>query len=96
MCGDTVIVMASATEIAELTGGGGYEPDMPSRSIGDLTSPEILRSLRASSILCMPIGSIEQHGPHLPLNTDAVLAEEFTRRIISVGAKSSIYGNCHH
>jgi creatinine amidohydrolase len=59
------------------------KPDVPSRSIGDLTSPEILTCLRASSILCMPIGSIEQHGPHLPLNTDAVLAEEFTRRIIS-------------
>lgn len=59
------------------------QPDVPSRSIGDLTSPEILKCLRASSILCMPIGSIEQHGPHLPLNTDAMLAEEFTRRIIS-------------
>ena len=62
--------------------------DVPSRSIGDLTSPEILRCLRASSILCMPIGSIEQHGPHLPLNTDAVLAEEFTRRIISRWGKT--------
>jgi creatinine amidohydrolase/Fe(II)-dependent formamide hydrolase-like protein len=57
--------------------------DVPSRSIGDLTFLEILRCLRASSILCMPIGSIEQHGPHLPLNTDAVLVDEFTRRIIA-------------
>jgi creatinine amidohydrolase len=64
------------------------QPDVPSRSIGDLTSPEILRCLRASSILCMPIGSIEQHGPHLPLNTDAILAEEFTRRIISRWGKT--------
>jgi creatinine amidohydrolase len=57
--------------------------DVPSRSIGDLTSPDIARRLRASSIVCLPIGSIEQHGPHLPLNTDVVLAEEFTRRIIA-------------
>src|SRR5678815_4450653 len=57
--------------------------DVPSRSIGELTYPDILKRLRASSILCLPIGSIEQHGPHLPLNTDVVLAEEFTRRIIA-------------
>ncbi|MFZ0259533.1 MAG: creatininase family protein [Pseudolabrys sp.] len=59
------------------------QSDLPSRSIGDLTFPEIARCLRASSVLCMPIGSIEQHGPHLPLNTDVVLSEEFTRRIIA-------------
>src|SRR5471030_1099058 len=56
---------------------------LPSRSIGELTSPEIAKRLNASSILCLPLGSIEQHGPHLPLNTDVVLAEEFTRRIIA-------------
>ena len=57
--------------------------DVPSRSIGELTFAEISQVLRESSILCLPIGSIEQHGPHLPLNTDVVLAEEFTRRIVA-------------
>ncbi len=53
------------------------------RSIGELTFPDISKRLNARSILCLPIGSIEQHGPHLPLNTDVVLAEEYTRRIIA-------------
>ena len=57
--------------------------NVPSRLIGELTFQEIPKRLGAASILCLPIGSIEQHGPHLPLNTDAVLAEEFTRRIIA-------------
>ncbi len=56
---------------------------MPSRLIGELTFPEVAKRLRANSILCLPIGSTEQHGPHLPLNTDTVLAEEFTRRIVA-------------
>jgi creatinine amidohydrolase len=56
---------------------------VPSRLIGELTFQEISKVLGESSILCLPIGSIEQHGPHLPLNTDVVLAEEFTRHIIS-------------
>src|SRR5262245_61978683 len=53
------------------------------RLIGELTYPEVSDRLSETSILCMPIGSFEQHGPHLPLNTDVVLAEEFTRRIIA-------------
>src|SRR5476649_2269510 len=60
----------------------------PSRLIGELTSPEVSKLLSETSILCLPVGSIEQHGPHLPLNTDVVLAEEFTRRIIARWAKS--------
>src|SRR5437879_5492435 len=53
------------------------------RLIGELTFPEVSERLRATSVLCLPIGSIEQHGPHLPLNTDAVLAEGMTRLIVA-------------
>ncbi len=53
------------------------------RSIGDLTYLEIPERLRESSILCLPVGAIEQHGPHLPLNTDVVIAEGFTRLLVS-------------
>src|SRR5436190_7945523 len=52
------------------------------RTIGHLTFPEVRSRLRESSILCLPMRSMEQHGPHLPLNTDTVLAEAFTRRIV--------------
>ena len=55
----------------------------PSRLIGDLTFLQIPDLLRKNSILCLPIGSIEQHGPHLPLNTDVVLAEALTKSIVS-------------
>jgi creatinine amidohydrolase len=56
--------------------------EAPSRLLGDLTFEEIVSALRADSILCLPMGSMEQHGPHLPLNTDCVLAEALTRRIV--------------
>jgi creatinine amidohydrolase len=57
--------------------------DIQSRVIGDLTFQEIGKALRATSVLCLPMGSMEQHGPHLPLNTDTVLAEAFTGRIVA-------------
>ncbi len=53
------------------------------RAIGALTFPEISRRLKDSSILCLPIGAIEQHGAHLPLDTDVVVAEELTRALIA-------------
>jgi creatinine amidohydrolase/Fe(II)-dependent formamide hydrolase-like protein len=53
------------------------------RVIAELTSPEILQFVNKTSVLCLPIGSTEQHGPHLPLNTDTILAEALTQRIIA-------------
>src|SRR5262245_43369610 len=54
-----------------------------SRMIGHLVSSEVAKSLQADSVLCLPMGSIEQHGPHLPLNTDCIIAEALTRRIVA-------------
>lgn len=52
------------------------------RRYGSLAAPEIAARLTESSVLCLPIGSYEQHGPHLPVDTDTVIAEQFTRRIV--------------
>ena len=48
---------------------------MNSRSIVELTSPEVARQLDANPTAVIPFGSIEQHGPHLPNGTDTVVAE---------------------
>jgi creatinine amidohydrolase len=58
-------------------------PELASRMIGHLVFSEVATAVQASSVLCLPMGSIEQHGPHLPLNTDCVIAEALTRRIVA-------------
>ena len=56
---------------------------MTSRIVGELSSSEIARRLSETSILCLPLGAIEQHGAHLPLDTDVLVAEGLTRRIVA-------------
>lgn len=40
----------------------------------DLTSPEIAELDRERTVVILPVGSVEQHGDHLPLGTDTLLA----------------------
>ncbi|MEM7531551.1 MAG: creatininase family protein [Chloroflexota bacterium] len=42
--------------------------------LAHMTSPEIAALDKQSGIVVLPIGAIEQHGPHLPLITDTMLA----------------------
>ena len=44
------------------------------RRFADLTGPQVAELLTEKSILVQPLGAIEQHGPHLPLSTDSVVA----------------------
>jgi mycofactocin precursor peptide peptidase len=48
--------------------------------LGGTTWPEVAATGRAC-VLALPVGSLEQHGPHLPLDTDTRIAVELTRRL---------------
>ena len=37
--------------------------------------PEIDEYIKRKGLIILPIGQVEEHGPHLPLNTDIVIAE---------------------
>ncbi len=43
--------------------------------LGPLTWPEAEKRFREMDVALLPVGAIEQHGPHLPLDTDAWDAE---------------------
>lgn len=53
-----------------------------SRRYEELTGPEILDRVGASSTLLLPIGAVEQHGPHLPLAVDHVIAHETASAVV--------------
>lgn len=40
-------------------------------SLGSMTWPEAKERLRQTDLALLPVGALEQHGPHLPLDTDA-------------------------
>jgi len=39
-----------------------------------LRAPEIRKLAEDDAIVLLPVGAIEQHGPHLPVNTDLISA----------------------
>jgi creatinine amidohydrolase len=46
------------------------------RTFADLTMPEIITAAARGAGVILPVGSTEQHGPHLPLCTDALIPTE--------------------
>jgi hypothetical protein len=57
---------------------------LPTRRLEELTWPELEGFLSPGGrTAILPLGSIEQHGPHLPFATDAWIAGELGRRLCS-------------
>ncbi len=54
---------------------------MPAVSLEELSAPQLTDLLKRTKIILVPLGSIEQHGPHLPIGTDLIIAAEIARRI---------------
>jgi len=51
-----------------------------------MTWPAAREALHERAVALLPVGSTEQHGPHLPLETDALTAELVARRACEEGA----------
>lgn len=49
--------------------------------LAELTWPEAEERFKQVDIALLPIGAVEQHGPHLPLDTDAFDADYLARRV---------------
>src|SRR5258708_30811265 len=52
--------------------------------VADLTWPEGGERAAAGVILAVPVGATEQHGPHLPLSTDTVIAVALCTRLAAL------------
>lgn len=50
----------------------------------DLTWEDVEKMDRSKTILVLPVGSVEQHGPHLPLDTDTVICLHLLERLIQI------------
>ncbi len=51
--------------------------------LGELTWPEARNRFKKVDIALLPVGSFEQHGPHLPLDTDTFDAERLAAAVAS-------------
>ena len=59
---------------------------------GHLTSKEAQVAAKKKYILVLPIGAIEQHGPHLPIDTDDWLALKAAKEGVELAVKKVIHG----
>ncbi len=71
----------SRTSLARRSSGASRESEDRSYLLGELTWPEAARRFREVDVALLPVGSIEQHGPHLPLDTDAFDADYLARKV---------------
>ncbi|QIN80489.1 mycofactocin biosynthesis peptidyl-dipeptidase MftE [Rubrobacter marinus] len=72
---------SGAVRLDEATRGGGGHTRSAHR-LSEMTWPEVAEAVRAGcTTVILPLGATEQHGPHLPLGTDAIRAAALADRL---------------
>lgn len=66
-----------------------YEIKMP-KSLEEMTWKEVQEVLKKTNIAIISTGATEQHGYHLPLNTDSLIAMELSKRTAKILEKEGI------
>ncbi len=61
-----------------------------SRELAFLSGPALASTLTADSIVVVPTGAIEHHGAHLPLATDALMAELVASQVVDAAASAGL------
>ncbi|MBE7247955.1 MAG: creatininase family protein [Actinomycetospora chiangmaiensis] len=59
---------------------------MATRLWSDLTTEDLSGRDMRRTIAVLPVAAVEQHGPHLPLSTDCVIAEGYLARLRTLAA----------
>jgi creatinine amidohydrolase/Fe(II)-dependent formamide hydrolase-like protein len=62
-------------------GGSRRDTDPAGYLLAELTWPEAEARFKQVDVALLPVGAVEQHGPHLPLDTDAFDADYLARRV---------------
>ena len=63
-----------------------------SRHLAELRAPDFDRLVTDRSIFVQPLGAVEQHGPHLPFNTDLLIADRVaTTAVERVGEELDVW-----
>jgi creatinine amidohydrolase/Fe(II)-dependent formamide hydrolase-like protein len=66
-----------------LNGTGNAEEPMKPRVLQEMSWTDVKAYLETNDMVIIPIGSTEQHGPHLPLGTDCYIATDLAKMISS-------------
>ena len=63
---------------------------MTVHALADMTWPEVAELARRTPVALVPTGATEAHGPHLPLQTDVIIAQGSCRRAAALLAAEGI------
>jgi creatinine amidohydrolase len=63
---------------------------MTGRLLSELSGPAAGAAIGPESIVLVPTGAVEHHGPHLPLATDQLIAEAIASGAVSAAAETGL------